>query len=101
MSIPELIKLFTNKNALVAMLKKEAPKALDTLVAEIAEQAGAQPGEPVIVALFKANTATGPTTMARVSRVDEFGTVGEEVGTIDIPAALEAVPSERITKMLP
>jgi hypothetical protein len=97
----DLLKVLQDKEALANKVKAEVPGALDFLATAIAKECGAVPEEPVAVVLFKANTAEGSTMMARVHRVDEFGELGEELGTIDVPAAMRAVPNESITKFIP
>jgi|GEM_PF-4712088 len=100
-NIIEFTQLLSNKAKLAERIKAEVPGVLTFLTTAIANACGAQPDEPVAVVLFKAKTAEGETMMARVHRVDAFGDLGEELGTIDVPAALRAVPNETITNLLP
>lgn len=100
-NIGEIASLLTNKGKLADTIKQQVPGLLQQLTAVIAAECGAQPGEPTAVVLFQADTETGTTTMARVHRVDAFGTLGEELGTIDVPAALKSIPNEVITNLLP
>ena len=100
-NIGELASLLTNKNKLAETIKEQVPGLLQQLTAVIAAECGAAPDEPTAVVLFQAEKASGPTTMARVHRVDAFGVLGDELGTIDVPAALKSIPNEAITKLLP
>ena len=99
--IPEMMKLLSDKNALAQKIKGEVPGLIDQLVTVIGAQCGATDAEPFGVVLFKANTAQGPTTMARVHRANAFGELGEELGCIDIKAAMQSIPNDVITNMLP
>ena len=100
-NIGEIAKLLANKQALAETIKEQVPGLLAQVMLVISAECGAQPGEATSVTMFTAETETGTTTMARVNRIDAFGVVGEELGTIDVPAALKNVPNSVITDMLP
>jgi len=98
----DIIKLLTNKDALVDKIKLEVPGIVEGLLAVIAQQCGATEEQPTAVVFFTGNDANGqPATMARVHTINPLGDLGEEMGTIDLPAALKAIPNETIKKVLP
>lgn len=98
----DLIQLFTNKDKLAEKIKAEAPAVLEAILALIAQQCGAQDGQQAAVVFYQGKNAAGePTPMARTHAVDAFGDLGEELGSIDLPAALKAIPNSAITSMLP
>jgi hypothetical protein len=102
LGITDIIKLVSNKQALVEKLKQEVPGVVDQLMTALATAGGAQDGDTVAVILFRAETEAGATTrMARIQRIDPFGELGEELGCIDVDQSVKDLPSETITKLLP
>lgn len=98
----DLIQLITNKDKLADKIKAETPAVLETLLQYIAQQCGATDGQQTAVVFYAGRNAEGKsTTMARVHAVDAFGDLGDELGSMDLPAALKAVPNSAITSMLP
>lgn len=98
----EVIGLLTNKEKLAQKIKAEAPAVLDGILDLIRLQCGAADG-PTAVVFYTGRTASGaPSTMAAVYAVDPFGQPkGEPLGTMDLKAALQAIPNEAITSKLP
>lgn len=103
MSIPlgQIIKLATDRDALANKFKEFLPGFLAVVDEQIAEKAGAVPGQAVAITRFKANVTGGTTVMARVCPVDEFGEIGEEIATIDVNQAIKELPTEKIKALLP
>ena len=96
-----IIGMLSDKDKLATTIKDQVPGLLDALLKAISAKAGAAEGEATAVVFFTAATATGPTTMARVHRVDAFGELGEELSTMDVPAVLRSIPNETITSLMP
>jgi hypothetical protein len=102
LGITDIIKLVSNKQALVETLKREVPGVVDQLMQALALAGGAEEGDTVAVVLFRAETEAGNTTrMARIHRIDPFGELGEELGCIDVDQAVKDLPNEAITKLIP
>jgi hypothetical protein len=101
LGITDIIKLVSNKQALADKVKEEVPPLLDQLMTALATAGGAQDGDTVAVLLFRAETETGSTRMARIHRIDEFFTLGEELGCIDVDQAVKDLPNEALTKLFP
>lgn len=101
LGLSEIIKLVSNKQALAEKIKEELPPLLNSLLDTIAAEGGAEPGTPSAVVFFSAETKHGIRRMARVHSIDQFGELGEELGCLDVQEALNAVPNETISKLLP
>lgn len=99
----EMIGLLTNKQKLAEKIKSEAPPLLDQLLQLIQHQCGAPEGQPVACVFYTAKLGNGSTArMVRVHAVDAFGDItGEPYGTLNVAEALQAVPNETITQLLP
>ena len=97
----DIMGMLADKNKLANSIKEQVPGLLDALLKAISAKAGAAEGEATAVVFFSATTEAGPTTMARVHRVDAFGELGEELSTLDVPAVLRSIPNETITSILP
>jgi hypothetical protein len=97
----DIISLISDKEKLATTIKDQVPGLLDALLKAISAKAGAAEGDETAVVFFTAATAAGPTTMARVHRVDAFGELGEELSTMDVPAVLRSIPNETITSLMP
>lgn len=98
----EVIGLLTNKEKMAQKIKAEAPAVLDGILDLIRLQCGAK-DERTAVVFYSARDMWGqPATMAAVYAVDAFGEIkGEAIGTLDLKAALQAIPNEAITSKLP
>lgn len=99
----ELISLLADKQKLAEKIKSEAPPVLDGMLDLIRLQCGATDGQPTGVFFRPAKAADGSTvTMADVYALNAFGEPqGQPLGSIDVAAALRAVPNEAITSKLP
>lgn len=96
-----IVQLLSNKDKLAELIKGETPKVLDTVLAKLAEHAGADPLLPFAVTFYKANTPRGVRTVAKVSTVDAFGDPKEELQTVDVADTMQTIPNTAITSLLP
>jgi hypothetical protein len=99
----EVIGLLTNKQKFAEKIKAEAPPLLNGILELIRMQCGATDDKPTGVFFRTAKLADETTaTMADVYELDPFGEPkGKPLGSIDVAAALQAIPNEAITSKLP
>ena len=89
--IHELMAMLSNPEKAGEAIRDKVPAILMKIMVLLGKQCGAQEGGATGIVLFEGDTPAGRMLMARVHRVDEFGALGEELGTVAVPDALKNV----------
>lgn len=94
------MKLMGNPEAAAAGIAERLPGILARLMDKCSEACGQPAGQAVGVLFFHADTPQGQRLLARVHRLDAFGELGDDLGTVDVGTVLAGMQASEIMGML-